>query len=250
MWRFATFASLVVVALEASAQNVLRPDHPYDTDSHTVALYHLDGASGAVAADSSGNGLSAEILGAQWTEHGRFGEAVEFGGDGAVTIPASTLTASPQATWEAWIWLAAEPQTFVETVISRYVFNDREGRSLYVIPGRFVEANAIINPGFQSKVTSPSPIALGEWVHVAATYDDIEHRMGLFVNGTLVASGVLQCCQLNFPLFTTIGRSNLFAADYFHGRIDEVRFSNVVRPLQPVAVEKANWSALKRLWRE
>ena len=67
------FSILVFLTLSlsvASAQNSDNPNLPYDSDAHTVALYHLDEGSGVVAHDASSNGLDAAISGATWTRRG------------------------------------------------------------------------------------------------------------------------------------------------------------------------------------
>src|SRR4051812_38075795 len=72
----------VTVALSASAGLVVLPARVVSavTEPRVVAAYAFDEGSGAVAADSSGNGLNGEIIGAQWTTDGAYGNALSFNG--------------------------------------------------------------------------------------------------------------------------------------------------------------------------
>ncbi len=66
---------------------------PFTTNSQATlkAHYKFDETSGTVAVDASGNGFDADITGTTNWVDGTIGGALEFGGDAAVTIPASTM---------------------------------------------------------------------------------------------------------------------------------------------------------------
>ena len=54
---------------------------PYEPDTSTIALYHLDDIEGTSAVDASENALSAAVFGATWTTEGRFGGGITLDGD-------------------------------------------------------------------------------------------------------------------------------------------------------------------------
>ncbi len=75
-------------------------------------------------------------------------------------------------------------------------------------------------------VTSPEPLPLNVWHHVAATFSNASKSVSLFLNGKLVASKTISnnihnLRVNNLPL--RIGTAAAGTAPYFQGRIDEVR---------------------------
>ncbi|MCU0374407.1 MAG: FG-GAP-like repeat-containing protein, partial [Chitinophagaceae bacterium] len=75
-------------------------------------------------------------------------------------------------------------------------------------------------------VTSPEPLPLNIWHHVAATFSNATKSVNLFVNGRLVATKAISNNNHtlrvnNLPL--RIGTAAAGTAPYFQGRIDEVR---------------------------
>jgi len=75
-------------------------------------------------------------------------------------------------------------------------------------------------------VTSPEPLPLNVWHHVAATFSNASKSVNLYVNGRLVASKTIsnnthQLRPNNLPL--RIGTAAAGTSPYFQGRIDEVR---------------------------
>jgi hypothetical protein len=69
-------------------------------------------------------------------------------------------------------------------------------------------------------------LALGEWHHIAGTYDGVTMR--LFTNGAAVGSTWLLGALDGIPGPLRIGTADA-TDDFFHGLVDEVRVSNVVR---------------------
>ena len=88
--------------------------------SGLVAAYEFDAESGRRATDASGRGNTGSIIGAAWTSHGRFGDALRFDGAGEmVRIPASTsLDLEDTMTLAGWVRPLAS-QTGWRTVIHR-----------------------------------------------------------------------------------------------------------------------------------
>ena len=85
-----------------------------------VAAYAFDEGSGALAADTSGNGNAGEILGATRSRRGRFGSALRFEGIGEVVrVPASaSLDLRATMTLSGWI-RPSESQTGWRTILHR-----------------------------------------------------------------------------------------------------------------------------------
>jgi hypothetical protein len=75
------------------------------TRSGLVAAYEFDAGSGTRARDASGWNNSGSIIGATWTPHGRFGDALSFdGADEMVRVPPSrSLDLTEAMTLAAWV---------------------------------------------------------------------------------------------------------------------------------------------------
>jgi hypothetical protein len=187
-----------------------------------VAAYSFDEGSGAVAADASGHALNGTIDGATWSAAGKFGGALSFDGDhDLVTVPdADQLDLTTGMTLEAWVRPAA--LSGYRTIILKEVPGELS-YSLYA-SGDTNSPNAWARiAGHSYGQYGSAPLTLGEWTHVAATYDGA--GLVVYVNGTAVASRAI-----TGPLDTSanplrIG-GNAIWGEYFSGLIDEVRIYN------------------------
>jgi len=217
----------------------------YSPDSATVALYHLDDVANDHVADASAHGLHTATS-AIPVPSGRFGGAFAFDGDDAIAMPLTELTTTPDATYEAWVYPSARADmVVVERAIS--ILNQRAGRGLRIQDGQAV-AYAFFAGGTQM-VGGTTVVALEQWTHLAAVFDETNRQMKLFVNGVLEGDAPLQPGSMATNLQLVIGRHTLDAAGFFRGKIDEVRISNVARGIHPVNVESAPWGAVKAFWR-
>ena len=81
----------------------------HSTSPDLVAAYGFDEGSGTVLTDVSGHGNTGQVLGATWTNQGRFGGALVFDGVGDVVVVPHTLSLNLTAamTLEAWIYPTA-----------------------------------------------------------------------------------------------------------------------------------------------
>jgi large repetitive protein len=87
-----------------------------------------------------------------------------------------------------------------------------------------------------TSVIGPNSIPIGEWHHLAATFDG--NKLQLIVNGELTGSATAQTSPFNqATLRTGIGafvatNGSVFGA--FHGFIDEVRMWNHARSVEEI----------------
>jgi hypothetical protein len=115
-----------------------------------VGAYAFDRGSGSVAADASGHGNAGAIMGATWTNEGRFGGALRFSGDDEmVRIPASpSLDLAHAMTLSAWT-RPAESQAWWRTILHRQTdayFLDASGGT-YEALGTVEDARAALLAG-------------------------------------------------------------------------------------------------------
>jgi hypothetical protein len=240
--------SLALLIGDAAAQNVDDPSYPYEPDSATVALFHFADEGDSVAVDASSNHLDARLAGAHFGA-GRFGAGVSFDGDDYVFVPPTELSMSPNATYEAWVYLVADSTMGAMCVLDRFAARTGTGRALYIRRDRVPVAAATYEAAFHFEAVGPAPLPVGRWVHLAAIFDETTSQVRLAVDGVVVASEALGCCTAFATYHVMIGRDATRNAFYFFGRIDEVRVSSTARDLVRVPVVPRGWSAIKRQWR-
>jgi hypothetical protein len=185
-----------------------------------VAAYGFEEGSGATVADSSGNGLTGTISNATWVNNGQFGKALSFNGTNAwVTVADSPLLhLTTGMTLEAWVKPAA-----AATGWTNVMFKERVGDGNYTLysadgAGGKPVAGVDINGGILASATSP--LAVGAWAHLAATYNG--SSVVMYVNGTQVGSAAATGSMATSTLPLRIGGDSVFG-EYFNGLIDEVR---------------------------
>lgn len=115
---------------------------------------------------------------------------------------------------------------------NRYAFDPYY---LSVFPGNILAF--LIDAGLGqsgSLLTSPTPLPMGEWLHVAGTLDDATGLQSLYINGTLVASTFTTLRPFaklakHAHAGLAIGSGVVGSPDmgYLNGRLDSVRISDV-----------------------
>lgn len=205
------------------------------SEPKVVAAYAFDEGSGGVAADSSGNGLDGQIIGAEWTTDGAYGSALAFNGtDSRVVIGSDDrLNLVNGFTLDAWV--KPEAVDGWRTVALRergaglsyglYAASDRGGPA------------GVLNDGDSDRtVAVPNPLPVGAWSHVAVTSDPAT-GLTLYVNGVQVAFqpsvSALAAADASAGALTIGG--NAVWGEWFDGVIDEVRVWD--GPLDPFQVE-------------
>jgi len=214
--------TLPVGEIEADRDNAIQtPPSPFP-----VAAYSFDAGEGEVAEDSFGAHEGA-IEGASWTE-GKFGNALSFDGaaeTNCVTVPDSPdLELSESFTVEAWI--RPEGSLIGDTILFKEL--EAESGPSYVFSVGFDEAGKLEGTIVEAEegevvqeVVSPEPLPEYKWTHVAFSFDGEKQK--LYVNGELVAThkGGIGALASEGPL--QIGCAKGWEADYFWGKIDELR---------------------------
>jgi VanZ family protein len=149
-----------------------------------VAAYGFEEGRGLVLHDLSAYGNAGLLLGATWTDRGKFGTALEFRHNGdAVMVPhSSTLDLKDAMTLEAWIYptgrrpgLRAVLQKEVDTYF--LLAGSRAGLLRPSGGGTF---------GWSTEQVSVDiAIPVGAWTHLAVTYDG--GLLRLYIDGRLAA---------------------------------------------------------------
>jgi len=194
-----------------------------NTNTRLVAAFGFNEGTGTTV-NSTVGGMTGTISGATWTT-GKYGGALSFDGvnDWVTVADSAGLDLTTGMTLEAWVQPSAINSW--ETVMLKEdgselayaLYGDNNGNDT----GGPRRPGAWIHEGSTSYSTiGNSQLVVGQWAHLAATYDGSSLR--LYVNGVLasttsvagsinVSSGVLR-----------IGGNNVWG-EFFNGLIDEVR---------------------------
>ncbi len=189
-----------------------------------VAAYSFDEGTGETVTDVTGDGHTATIEGAEWTTHGKYGGAMEFGGDadhGVLRIPESPeLDLTEELTLEAWVRPGDEENVWAPLIDK--VIPGAEGLSeftYYLYEGDYEENRphgAVLEGEYLHAL---GPVPRGIWSHIALTFDGAEER--LYVDGELVDQGTGSGPPVSEGDLEIGGSDE--EGNYFNGRIDEVR---------------------------
>jgi hypothetical protein len=185
-----------------------------------VAAYGFNEGSGTTAADSSGSGNAGTIGTATWSTAGKNGNALSFNGTSArVTVPDSaSLRLAAGMTLEAWVNPSTVDSAWRDVI---YKGNDDYYLMATSSPGRPVGGG--IFGGSYGEAYGTANLTANTWTHLAATYDGTTLR--LFVNGTQVSTATRSGNIATSTGVLNIGGDAAFA-QYFTGRIDDVRIYN------------------------
>ncbi len=219
------------------------------------ALWLFDEGQGTTAIDSSGNGCDGEINGAIYVP-GKYGTGLKFDGtDDFVNIGNPTALQDEIVgpfTAETWIKVDQAPPSDHSTII-------------------FMQASGTVSIGFTSstgggfygyagdnvKITDPEAFPVGEWVHVAHTFDGTTQK--LYRNGVEIASQDASAANFDHPTDSlwTIGAWSTQDQYFLAATLDEMRvldealesgdlgFFGSVTPVEPQGKLSVSWGRIK-----
>jgi len=195
-----------------------------DTDPALVGWWTFDEGSGNIAADSSGNGNDGTLNGpVEWTAEGKIGGAMKFTGPyNYIQIQDSpSLDMTREITIAAWInpsW------TGNNRILQK---SSGGGDNQYRLLKEWGDNMVFHLPGLSpDRLEFPGLPPLGEWTHLAATYDG--SSMKVYYDGVVVgeqdSSGQLGTSDGTLCIGTK--HETAPAGDEFNGMLDDVRIYN------------------------
>jgi hypothetical protein len=192
-----------------------------------VGAWLFEESSGNKAKDSSGNDNNGDIEGTPKLVNGKFGKAMEFDGQSDyIVIKDSDSLDLDQMTVAAWVNLSAYAD-------DQRIITKEEGTSdpysvyslqISGVDDKKLEFRPTLN-GTRQRIESVTDVPLGQWTHVAATYDGNE--VILYIDGDVdtATPGAGEMMTNDKDLW--IGASEFYTPRFFNGLMDEAVLFNV-----------------------
>jgi hypothetical protein len=193
-----------------------------DLASGLVAFYDFDETSGTSAADSSGNGHTATLVGGATFAAGLENNAVTLSGSGQyVSLPTGIANDLSSFSITAWVKLTTSPMW-------NRVFDFGTGTNDYM----FLTSNSGTTTRFSittgssagEEQTNAPALPTGTWEHVAVTLAGA--TCSLYVQGAQAGQSTnvtLTPSSLGNTTQNWLGRSEYAADPYLQGQLDNVR---------------------------
>ena len=194
------------------------------------AAYALNESSGSAAADWSGNANNGTTSGTTWTS-GVYGNAASFDGTSdRINLPALGTFYNAGFTYEAWFRKSSSKKDVM--VLGTWVGAQSGGPMIWIdhVAGRYYLTLGA--SGISNYLDSGRLPTVGQWEHIAATYDGSTARF--YVEGVQVASkayaGVVGSSNT-----WRMGAYETTPTGFFDGQIDNVRIYD--RALTPGEIQ-------------
>lgn len=208
-----------VLSLFALTHFVAMPVVALDTDG-LVGAWLLDDGKGEAVKDSSDNGLDGKIAKGKpkWVD-GKFGGAMEFGGQDMVTVDDDNALDLEEFTIAAWVNIPKVSGAW--QIIASKEHRGPTGRNYGLfghINSGVVHYSFTTNSGWKS-FDAKTVVTDGDWHHVAGTYDGSDFK--LYLDGAVDAQVSPGTKPDNHDNFLFIGGCDI-GNYWMTGTIDEV----------------------------
>lgn len=211
--------TFLVLSILALTHFVAMPVVALDTDG-LVGAWLLDEGKGETVTDSSDNGLDGKIAKGKpkWVD-GKFGGAMEFGGQDMVTVDDDNALDLEEFTIAAWVNIPKVSGAW--QIIASKEHRGPTGRNYGLfghINSGVVHYSFTTNSGWKS-FDAKTVVTDGDWHHVAGTYDGSDFK--LYLDGAVDAQVSPGTKPDNHDNFLFIGGCDI-GNYWMTGTIDEV----------------------------
>jgi hypothetical protein len=203
------------------------------------------GFGGSVLNGSFGTGSSAPT----WTNNGKFGKALSFGGNDYVTVTdpsdGSLDIRTGSMSWSLWIKSTRASYSSIETLIDKLSWSPTINYKIDILGATTlrVRIGDGTNDTGNQTFTTPSTIYDSNWHHVVVTLDRSLGQLKTYFDGKQAGSTVSVTLTADGNNSTRFGIS-AYSGEYFQGLIDEVKIYNYALNADEVAIDYNRGSAL------
>ncbi len=218
-----TLMSVIVVMLLQAGMVLAQPP-----DDNTLAYWKIDEGSGTFVEDSSQYGNHGTTENATWTTDAMTGgAALEFNGqDARVAVPDSQSLhpATGNITIGAWIKVFSDPTGWSNAGSIVH----KQGAYQWAVNANGALWLGVWGSRLESIGSWNFADHVGEWHHVATTYDNAAQHAWIYVDGELNIEGTVGAAIDQTADGIWLGYKQ-DGDTWIHGLIDEVRISDIVR---------------------
>ncbi|MBD3184213.1 hypothetical protein GF312_18150 [Candidatus Poribacteria bacterium] len=198
-------------------------------DENTIAYWSFDEGEGDTLTDHSENGHHGTIIDAVWV-NGKYENALEFNGETSfVEVPEAETLHTTDQTVAAWIKVLSNPGGWTGSNAAGIVFKMNEFQ--WNVENTGLLWYGIWGAALRSKYNFMDHV--GEWHHTAITFEDGSKNCVIYVDGEVDAEGSVAESVDPSTFRLVIGGKDEpgggVVEELFHGIIDEVEISSVVR---------------------
>lgn len=224
------------------------PSSPVFSSSNGFAgAWHLKEASGTGTVQfkdvtPSGNHSTAHNLNSSHSVAGISGLGVEFKGSQSITTANNGNSLHPTGPMSIEFWVNPNQTGSYKRIVSKAFSSSGQPWEEYDIQtdGSSGAFAFVLGMGSSqsSVVSSPGSVSIGQWRHVAGTYD--QTFMRIYVDGVLQGSLAKTGAISDYGQPITMGKYQHDGASNFNGLLDEVRISTAARSADWVKLSYMN----------
>jgi hypothetical protein len=218
--------SFLVLSIAAVIVCISAPEVCAGIQDGLISYWALDEGDGTTAEDMAGANDGDIRGGASWVS-GKFGTALSFDGAGANVNCGTDASLRPTTGISLSAWVKYDALNYYGSIVSNqhWTGDSRSGYSIHNNGPTLYFCMAATNTGVFTWATSGTPITVGTWYHVAATYDGTTMRIYMdgVQKGTASAPGSIDYDPLpNTGFGIGMWHDNDGEQYYLYGIIDDV----------------------------
>lgn len=218
--------SFLVLSIAVVIVCISAPQVHADIQDGLISYWPLDKGAGTTAEDMVGSNDGTIHGGAGWVT-GKFGSALSFDGVGANVNCGTDASLRPTTGISLSAWVKYDALNYYGSIMSNqhWTGDNRSGYSIHNNGSTLYFCMAATNTGVFTWATNGTPIAVGTWYHVAATYDGTTMRIYMdgVQEGTASAPGSIDYNPLpNTGFGIGMWHDNDGEQYYLDGIIDDV----------------------------